>query len=48
MGQKKKIVIDTNVLVSALGWDGKPRELLRRVINREVFLFTSHEIIGEL
>jgi len=32
---KKKIVIDTNNLISALGWEGNSRDLLRKVIDKE-------------
>ncbi len=45
---KKKIVIDTNNLISALGWEGKSRELLRKVIDKEYELFISVEIFDEL
>ena len=33
---KKKIVVDTNNLISALGWEGKSRELIRKVIDKEL------------
>jgi putative PIN family toxin of toxin-antitoxin system len=45
---KEKIVIDTNNLISALGWEGKSRELLRRVIDREYELAISMKQILEL
>lgn len=28
MGKKTKVVIDTNVIVSASGWEGGPEEIL--------------------
>ena len=31
---KKKIVVDTNNLISALGWNGNSRELLRNIIDK--------------
>ncbi len=45
---KKKIVVDTNNLISALGWEGKSRELLQRAINREFELIISIKQIIEL
>ena len=45
---KKKIVIDTNNLISALGWEGKSKELIRRIINKEFDLFISVKQIAEL
>ena len=45
---KKKIVIDTNNLISALGWEGKSKELFRRVISKEYDLFISIKQITEL
>jgi putative PIN family toxin of toxin-antitoxin system len=44
-----KVTLDTNILVSALGWDkGKPREILQKVVDREIELFISHEQFEEL
>ena len=45
---KKKIVIDTNNLISALGWEGKSRELLRKVIDKEFELIISLKQLAEL
>lgn len=45
---KKKIVIDTNNLISALGWEGKSKELFRKVIDKEYDLFMSIKQIVEL
>jgi putative PIN family toxin of toxin-antitoxin system len=41
-------VLDTNVLVSALFWDGNERELLRLCRNKELHLILSFEILDEL
>ena len=38
---KKKIVVDTNNLISALGWNGKSRELFFGVIDKKYELFIS-------
>ena len=45
---KKKIVIDTNNLISALGWEGNSRDLLRKVIDKEYELIISIEQLEEL
>jgi predicted nucleic acid-binding protein len=36
-----RVVLDTNVLVSAVISDGKPRELLRRGISKQFSIVTS-------
>tara|TARA_Y100000310_G_scaffold345521_1_gene465950 strand:+ start:2058 stop:2462 length:405 start_codon:yes stop_codon:yes gene_type:complete len=48
MGEKKKIVIDTNILISAFGWEGKPKKLLDKVVNGEFELILSHSQFKEL
>ena len=45
---KKKIVIDTNNLISAFGWEGKSRDLLRKVIDKEYELVISVKQLEEL
>ncbi|MEK6984032.1 MAG: putative toxin-antitoxin system toxin component, PIN family [Nanoarchaeota archaeon] len=45
---KKKIVIDTNNLISALGWEGKSKDLFHKVIDKEYALFISIKQIAEL
>lgn len=45
---KKKVVVDTNNLISALGWEGKPRNLLRKLIEGKVDWFISLKQITEL
>jgi uncharacterized protein len=42
------IVIDTNVLVSGLGWKGKPRELLNQVENGNFLLIISDKQFEEI
>src|SRR6266699_3795382 len=42
-----RIVADTNVLVSAVITEGKPRELLRRCVGGEWTLVTSPVLVGE-
>jgi len=43
-----RVVLDTNVLVSAIISDGKPRELLRKGISKEFCIITSDLILREL
>ena len=45
---KKKIVIDTNNLISALGWNGKSRILLEKVKNCEFEWIISTKQLDEL
>lgn len=42
-----KIVIDTNVIASAIFFGGRPRELVERLVKRELSAFASPEIITE-
>lgn len=44
----KRIVLDTNVVVSGLLWTGRPRELLVLGRAQEVRLFTSLQLLNEL
>ena len=43
-----KVILDTNILVSALGWQGNPHRILQKVTNGEIELFISHEQFEEL
>ena len=43
-----KIVLDTNVLISAIVFGGKPRKILESVIRGELTLFLSEDILDEL
>lgn len=42
-----KIVLDTNILISALGFGGKPREVLQLVLNNQISAITSAILIAE-
>lgn len=44
----KKVVLDTNIFISALGWKGKPRQIFQKCINDELELVTSPQQISEL
>jgi len=43
-----RIVIDTNVLISATFWTGNPKQLLNRVRKKEFVLLTSQILLNEL
>jgi len=43
-----RVVLDTNVLVSAIISDGKSRELLRRGITKQFSIVTSDSLLKEL
>ncbi len=45
---KLQLVVDTNILISALGWKGgKPYQLLQKCFNGELVLVLSPDIIEE-
>lgn len=48
MGAVAKVVIDTNVFISAFGWDGKPEAVLRLMEQRKIVNCISSEIYAEL
>jgi putative PIN family toxin of toxin-antitoxin system len=43
-----RIVMDTNVLISATFWTGKPKQLLNQVRHQKVTLITSESLLDEL
>jgi len=43
-----RVVIDTNVLISAIFWTGKPKQLLNRVRREEITFVTSNDLLNEL
>lgn len=43
-----KIVLDTNVWVSALLWGGKPAALIKAAEESKVSVFASESIVGEI
>lgn len=48
MGKKTKVVIDTNVIISAFGWHGKPEEVVRLAVAGAIKNFISLEMLAEL
>ncbi len=45
---KTKATLDTNILISALGWRGNPKQVFDKIVNGEVELFISDEQFNEL
>ena len=45
---KTKATLDTNILISALGWLGNPHKILEKVINKEIELIISDKQFEEL
>lgn len=43
-----RIVLDTNVLISAVGFGGKPREILNLVLDDQIRVVTSPILLAEL
>jgi putative PIN family toxin of toxin-antitoxin system len=44
----KRVVIDTNIFISGIGWGGLPLKILKLWENNEFILVTSLEIIDEI
>ncbi len=45
---KDKVVIDTNVYISAIFWGGKPRKVVNLGRTGDIIIFTSNEIEQEI
>jgi len=48
VGTVTKVVIDTNVFISAFGWDGKPEAVLSLMEQRKVVNCITNDIYSEL
>lgn len=48
MRGKPRLVLDTNVVVSAFLWQGTPSRLIEMAAEKEVQLFTSRALLDEL
>lgn len=42
-----KVVLDTNIFVSALFWRGKPYGVMRKCLQGEIELLTPEEILNQ-
>ncbi len=45
---KTKATLDTNILISALGWKGNPKQVFNKITSGEVELVISDEQFSEL
>ena len=45
---KTIVVLDTNIFISAVFWEGKPYNVVKKAINQEVIVFISNYIIDEI
>jgi len=45
---KTKAALDTNILISALGWKGNPKQVLEKIVKGEIELVISDEQFAEL
>ena len=45
---KTKVVLDTNVLVSALGWKGVPGDVFEKCVKKELLLVISPAVLDEI
>ena len=45
---KTKVLLDTNILISALGWSGKPKVIFEKCLQEELELVASPNQIEEL
>ena len=43
----KKVVVDTNILISALGWKGNEYKLISKAMDDKIRLYTSIDLINE-
>jgi putative PIN family toxin of toxin-antitoxin system len=43
-----RAVIDTNVLISAIFWTGRPKQLLNKIRHGEITFLTSQILLDEL
>lgn len=43
-----RVVIDTNVIISALFWTGKPKQLFNKARRGEITFLTSQNLLDEL
>lgn len=43
-----KVVLDTNVIISAIFWKGAPYEIYKKVLLKKVSNFISYSLLGEL
>lgn len=45
---KRRVVLDTNILISGIGWSGPPKEVVEAFLKGEFILLISESILNEL
>ena len=45
---KTIVVLDTNIFISAVFWEGKPYIVVKKAINLEIIVFISNYILDEM
>ena len=45
---KTIVVLDTNIFISAVFWEGKPYAIVKNAINQDIIVFISNYIIEEI
>src|SRR3989344_5572639 len=48
VGNRTKVVLDTNILISGVGFKGSPREILSLVLDDKITAITSPVLVAEL
>ncbi|MEW6676156.1 MAG: putative toxin-antitoxin system toxin component, PIN family [Nitrospirota bacterium] len=48
MGTITKVVLDTNIFISGIGWNGKPEEVLKHIKDQQIINYASTEIFEEI
>ena len=48
VGNRTKVVLDTNILISGVGFKGSPREILSLVLDDKITAITSPVLLAEL
>lgn len=43
-----KVVLDTNIIISAVGFSGKPQQILLLAFDKKIYAFTSNVLLAEL
>jgi hypothetical protein len=48
VGESEKVVVDTNIFISAFGWGGRPLEVIELLEKEDIRNCISEEILNEL
>ncbi|OGG31098.1 putative toxin-antitoxin system toxin component, PIN family, partial [Candidatus Gottesmanbacteria bacterium RIFCSPLOWO2_02_FULL_38_8] len=46
--ERLRVLLDTNILISAIGFGGKPRKILQHVLKKKIIGVTSSILLAEL